>query len=147
MKLEFWSATKTKTTLKWCHHFGSITGLWTRDPIATASISMPGTTKNESDNVREEGMPGRTKNKLDNVREEMGSRRKGSHTWTTWDRYGTSLNLESFDMETKLESYDLKSVVPISSDKDIYNKIETNERNKFGKSGGGGEGLKRPGRQ
>ena len=136
MKLEFWSATTTKTTLKWCHQFGSITGLWTRDPIATASFGMPGTTKNELDNVREEGMPGRTKNKLDNVREEMGSRRKVSHTRTTWDRYGTTLNVESFDMETKLESYDLTIVVPISSDEDIHNKIETNERNKFGRSGG-----------
>ena len=84
MKLESWSATITKTMLKWCHQFGSITGLWTRDPIATASFGMPGTTKNKLDNVREEGMTGTTKNEIDNAREEMGSRRKVSHTWTTW---------------------------------------------------------------
>ena len=54
MKLEFWSASTTKTTLKRCHQFGSITGLWSRDPIATASFGMTGTTKNELDNVREE---------------------------------------------------------------------------------------------
>ena len=113
---------------------------------------MPGTKKNELNNVREEGMPRRTKNKLDNVREEMGSRRKVSHTWTTWDRYGTTLKLESFDMETKLESNDLTIVVPGSSDEDVHDKIETNERNKFGRSGGDvikeeEKASKRPGRQ
>ena len=120
MKLESWSATTTKTTLKWCHQFGSITGLWTRDPIATTSFGMSRTTKNE----------------LDNVREEMGSRRKVSHTWTTWDRYGTTLNLESVDVEMEVESYDMDMVVPKSSDKDINDKIETNECNKFGRSRG-----------
>ena len=137
MKLEFWSATTTKTTLKWCHQFGSITGLWTRNPIATASIGMPGTAKNE----------------LDNIREEMGlsvKARKVSHMWTTWDRYvgrildtrfessktRTSMNLESFDIAMDLYSYDMEMVVPISSDEYIQDKIGTNKCNEFGSSGG-----------
>ena len=141
MKLKFWSATTTKTTLKWCHQFGSITGLWTRDPIATASFGMPGTTKNELDNVREEF-------------DAAWKRRKFSHTcfaehmWMIWDRYvgrildtrfevtRTTLNLESFVMEMELESHDMEMVVPISSDEDIHDKIGTNECNKFGRSGG-----------
>ena len=48
-----WTTT-AQTRLKLCHQLGAITGLWTREPITTAFIGMPGTTKNELNNVRED---------------------------------------------------------------------------------------------
>ena len=142
MKFESWSATTTKTTLKWCHQFGSITGLWTRNPTATVSIGMPGTAKNESDNIH--GEMGRSV-----------KARKISHIGTTWDRYVgrildtrfescseaqiktvTSMNLESFDITMDLYSHDMEMVVPISFDEYIQDKIGTNECNEIGSSGG-----------
>ena len=99
-------------------------------------------------------MPGTIKNKLNNVQEEfeaaLKARKKplAKHIWMIWDRYvgrildtrfevtQTTLNLESFDVEMEVESYDMDMVAPKSSDKDIHNKIETNECNKFGRSQG-----------
>ena len=52
-RIEIW-ATTIQTMLKFCHQLGAITGLWTRGPITTAFIGMPGTAKNKLNNVQEE---------------------------------------------------------------------------------------------
>ena len=141
MTLGYWTSTTIQTTLKWCRQLGAITGLWTRGPTTTALIGMAGTAKKDLNYVQEEF-------------DAAWKRRKFSHTsfaehmWLIWDRYvgrildtrfevtRTTLNLKSFDMEMELDSYDMEMVVPISSDEDIHDKIETNECNKFGRSGG-----------
>ena len=40
----------------------------------------------------------------------------------------TKLNLKLFDMEMQVDLYDMKMVVPISLDEDVYDKIGTNEQ-------------------
>ena len=46
------------------------------------------------------------------------------------------LNFESFDMEMEINSQDMEVVAPFFLNKDIHDKIVTNECNKIGKSRG-----------
>ena len=99
-------------------------------------------------------MPGTTKNELNNVQEEfkatLKERKKllAKHMWMIWDRYvgrildtrfevtKSRLNFESVDMEMEINLQDMEVVAPFSFDEDIHDKIVTNECNKIGRSRG-----------
>ena len=136
LRIEFWIST-TQTTLKLCHQLGAITGLWEREPTGAALIGMPGTTKNELNNVQEE------------FKAALKARKKplAKHIWMIWDRYvgrildtrfevtKSRLNFESFDMEMETNSHDMEVVAPFYFDEDIiHDKIGTNT---FPRRGGG----------
>ena len=74
VRIEILTST-TQTTLKLCRQLGAITGLWEREPMA--GIGMPGTIKNELNNVQEE------------FETAFKARKKpvAKHMWMIWDRY------------------------------------------------------------
>ena len=124
-----------------CHELGTITGLWTREPIIAAFTGMPRTTKNEVNNVQED---------LDAVwkARKVSHMCLAEHMMTIRDRYvgrildtrfevtRTTLNLGSFDVEMEFDSYDMEMVSPFSFGKDIHDEIGTNKCSTISRSGG-----------
>ena len=135
VRIEFWTST-TQTPLKLCHQLGAVTGLWEHEP--TAGIGMPGTIKNELNNVQEE------------LEAALKARKEplAKHKWMICDRYvGRILdtifkvtksrqNFELFDMEMVINSHVMEVVAPFSFDKETHGKIATNKCNEFARSGG-----------
>ena len=95
--------------LKWCHQFGSITGVKTCDLITTATISRPGIAKNKLNKICNE-------TECDN-------------------KYTRVKRVPKTETQLILESIDLGSVLSNSPDEHTHKRMRTIKCNKFGSRG------------